>query len=213
MMLEGDQRRIGNIGGVPGAVMPSAGGAAGRRWALPHILAQYGRVSGRPARGDPVRLRLIAPAGLAAGLTLLTVPAPAEEVGSFTNDWTGNGIVVEAIPDPKIEGVTCHIARFDRGFLDKLTKGNWFEDPSNSSIACRQTGPIVIGDIERGEKGEEVFSQRLSLIFKSLAVRRIYDEKNDTLVYVIYSRQVKEGSAKMAISTVALQGTNVTWRK
>jgi CreA protein len=160
-----------------------------------------------------VRLRLIAPAGLAAGLTLLTVPAPAEEVGSFTNDWTGNGIVVEAIPDPKIEGVTCHIARFDRGFLDKLTKGNWFEDPSNSSIACRQTGPIVIGDIERGEKGEEVFSQRLSLIFKSLAVRRIYDEKNDTLVYVIYSRQVKEGSAKMAISTVALQGTNVTWRK
>jgi CreA protein len=160
-----------------------------------------------------VRSRLIAPAGLAAGLTLLTAPAPAEEVGSFTNDWTGNGIVVEAIPDPKIEGVTCHIARFERGFLDKLSKGNWFEDPSNASIACRQTGPIVIGDIERDEKGEEVFSQRLSLIFKSLAVRRIYDQKNDTLVYVVYSRQVKEGSAKMAISTVALQGTNVTWRK
>ena len=150
---------------------------------------------------------------IALVFALLATPLRAEEVGSFTNDWTGNGIVVEAIPDPKIEGVTCHIARFDRGFLDKLTKGNWFEDPSNSSIACRQTGPIVIGDIERGEKGEEVFSQRLSLIFKSLAVRRIYDEKNGTLVYVIYSRQVKEGSAKMAISTVALQGTNVTWRK
>jgi CreA protein len=213
MMLEGDHRRIGNIGGVPGAVMPRAGGAAGRRRALPHILAQSGLRKWAAGRGDPVRSRLIAAAGLAVGLMLLTVPASAEEVGSFTNDWTGNGIVVEAIPDPKIEGVTCHIARFDRGFLDKLTKGNWFEDPSNSSIACRQTGPIVIGDIERGEKGEEVFSQRLSLIFKSLAVRRIYDEKNDTLVYVIYSRQVKEGSAKMAISTVALQGTNVTWRK
>jgi CreA protein len=160
-----------------------------------------------------LRLRLIALAGLAGGLMLLTPSAPAEEVGSFTNDWTGNGIVVEAIADPKIEGITCHIARFDRGFLDKLTKGNWFEDPSNASISCRQTGPIVIGDIERDDSGEEVFSQRLSLIFKSLAVRRIYDEKNDTLVYVVYSRQVKEGSAKMAISTVALHGADVIWRK
>jgi CreA protein len=160
-----------------------------------------------------LRATAITLAMLAGGLAVLTTPAPAEEVGSFTNDWTGNGIVVEAIGDPKVAGVTCHIARFERGFLDKLTQGNWFEDPSNASIACRQTGPIVIGDIERGEKGEEVFSQRLSLIFKSLAVRRIYDEKNDTLVYVIYSRQVKQGSAKMAISTVALHGADVTWRK
>ena len=148
-----------------------------------------------------------------AGLALLPGAAAAEEVGSFTNDWTGNGIVVEAIADPKVEGVTCHIARFERGFLDKLTQGNWFEDPSNASIACRQTGPIVIGDIERDQAGEEVFSQRLSLIFKSLAVRRIYDERNHTLVYVVYSRQVKEGSAKMAISTVALQGADVTWHE
>ena len=155
----------------------------------------------------------IALASLAGGLSLLAPLATADEVGSFTNDWTGNGIVVEAIADPKIEGVTCHVAHFERGFIDKLTQGNWFEDPSNASIACRQTGPIVIGDIERGEKGEEVFSQRLSLIFKSMAVRRIFDEKNSTLVYVVYSRQVKEGSAKMAISTVALHGTDVTWRK
>ena len=157
--------------------------------------------------------RSIATVSLAGGLSLLASLAAAEEVGSFTNDWTGNGIVVEAIADPKIAGITCHIARFDRGFLDKLTKGNWFEDPSNASIACRQTGPIVIGDIERDEKGEEVFSQRLSLIFKSLAVRRIYDEKNNTLVYVVYSRQVKEGSAKMSISTVALHGADVSWQK
>jgi CreA protein len=177
-----------------------------------HIFSRTA-AAGRAPGEVPLRSRLIAPAGLAAVMMLLMHAAPAEEVGSFTNDWTGNGIVVEAIPDPKVEGITCHIARFDRGFLDKLTKGNWFEDPSNASIACRQTGPIVIGDIERDESGEEVFSQRLSLIFKSLAVRRIYDEKNNTLVYVVYSRQVKEGSAKMAISTVALQGAQVTWRK
>jgi CreA protein len=148
---------------------------------------------------------------LLAACLLTAIPAAAEEVGSFTNDWSGNEIVVEAIEDPEVQGVTCHIAHFERGLIDRLRKGNWFEDPSNASIACRQTGPIVIGDIERDEEGEEVFNERKSLVFKKLAVRRIYDEAHQTLVYVIYSREVIEGSAKMNISTVALHGADVTW--
>jgi CreA protein len=151
---------------------------------------------------------------VAAVLALLAVaPAFADEVGSFRNDWTGNTIVVDAIADPKVEGVTCHLTHFDRGLLDRLMKGNWFIDPSNSSIACRQTGPITVGDIDMSRHGEEVFSERLSLIFKSLAVRRIYDKKDDTLIYVAYSRRVKSASAKMSISTVPLYGRNVTWLK
>jgi CreA protein len=145
--------------------------------------------------------------------TTLAVPASAEEVGSFRNDWTGNSIVVDAISDPKIQGITCHITHFDRSLIDRLSKGNWFIDPSNSSIACRQTGPLVIGDIDMSKRGEEVFAERLSLIFKSLAVRRIYDKKNETLIYVIYSRQVKDASAKMSISTVPLFRNDVTWAK
>ena len=137
--------------------------------------------------------------------------ADADDVGRFRNDWTGNGIVVEAVADPKVQGVTCHISRFSRSVIDRLTKGNWFVDPSNSSIACQQTGPMKIGDIDTGTSGEEVFSERLSLIFKSLAVRRIYDKKNNTLIYLVYSRQVKDASAKMSISTVPLYGHDVTW--
>lgn len=140
------------------------------------------------------------------------LPAAAEEIGSFSNDWTGNGIIVEAITDPKVEGVTCHLARFDRSLYDRVTKGNWFEDPSNSAIACARTGPVVIGDIEKGEKGEDVFSERASLIFKSIRVRRIWDEGNETLVYVAYSQQVKDASAKMDVSTVPLRGEPVTWK-
>jgi CreA protein len=155
----------------------------------------------------------LAPFAVATALLLASFAAPAEEVGSFRNDWTGNSIVVEAVPDPKVEGVTCHITRFDRSLIDRLSKGSWFIDPSNSSIACRQTGPVTIGDINASAKGEEVFSERISLIFKSLAVRRIYDKKNETLVYVIYSRQVKDASAKMAISTVPLFRSEVTWAK
>jgi len=134
-----------------------------------------------------------------------------DEVGRFSNDWTGNGMVVEAVPDPKVEGVTCHLVRFDRSVIDRLTKGNWFENPSNSGISCQQTGPIVIGKIVTNGRGEEVFSQRMSLFFKSIAVRRIYDKANDTLVYVAYSRQVKDASAKMSLSTVALFSSNPSW--
>jgi CreA protein len=145
-------------------------------------------------------------------LTLLLVrPATAEEVGRIGTDWTGNDIVVEALADPSVQGVTCHLTYFSRGLIDRLWQGNWFEDPSNTSIACRQTGPIVVGRIELDENGEDIFSQRASLIFKSIAVRRVYDRRNQTLVYISYSRQIKEGSAKMAISTVPLWGTEVTW--
>ena len=112
---------------------------------------------------------------IGAGI-LIASPAAAQEIGSFTNDWSGNEIVVEAIEDPEVKGVTCHVTHFERGLIDRLRKGNWFEDPSNASISCRQTGPIVIGDIERDDEGEEVFNERKSLVFKSLAVRRIYDE-------------------------------------
>ena len=154
-----------------------------------------------------VRPQLVA----CAALLLPALAAHAEEIGSFTNDWVGNGIVVEAIADPKVEGVTCHMSRFERGFLDRVTKGNWFEDPSNASISCQQTGPIVVHGIAKGHSGEEVFSQRLSLVFKALGVRRIWDEANQTLVYIVYSRQVTEGSAKMDISTVALKGQAVSW--
>ncbi|EKF20756.1 CreA family protein [Nitratireductor pacificus pht-3B] len=142
---------------------------------------------------------------------VLATPAFAEQVGEVGVDWLGNDIIVEAIHDPQVEGVTCHVTYFDRGVIDRLQKGNWFEDPSNSSISCRQTGPIVIGDIELGEDGEEVFKQRQSLIWKSVVVKRIYDEKNDTLIYLSHARQVQDGSAKMAISTVPLYGQDVNW--
>ena len=151
---------------------------------------------------------------LALVFLLLALPLAAcggrdTEVGEFKNDWVGNEIKLEALKDPRIEGVTCHLSHFDRGFWDRVSKGNWFEDPSNASIACRQTGPIRIGKIDLDKSGEEVFSQAQSLIFKSLAVRRIYDAENDTLIYVVFSRKPIEGSAKMAISTIALYGQDV----
>jgi len=90
--------------------------------------------------------------GVLAGLMLVAVaPALAQQVGEVGVDWLGNDIIVEAVKDPEVEGVTCHVSYFDRGVIDRLQKGNWFEDPSDSAISCRQTGPIKIGEIDMGE--------------------------------------------------------------
>ena len=141
----------------------------------------------------------------------VTSPGAAQEVGEVGVDWLGNDIIVEAIQDPKVKGVTCHVSYFERGIVDRLQKGNWFEDPSDSSIACRQTGPVVIGDIDLSKDGEEVFNQGISLIWKQQVVNRIYDKANNTLIYLSHTRQVQDGSAKMAISTVPLYNQEVTW--
>mgnify|MGYP001569915065 CR=1 FL=1 len=132
-------------------------------------------------------------------------PVAGEVVGKVGVDWVGNDILIDAIADPQVQGVTCHLAYFDRSMIDRLSQGNWFEDPSNSAIECSRTGPIRIGEIRRGPKGEDVFAASRSLIFKSLRVKRIYDEQNQVLVYLAHADQVKEGSAKMSISTVALE--------
>ncbi|PRX11672.1 UNVERIFIED_ORG: CreA protein [Martelella mediterranea] len=148
---------------------------------------------------------------LIAGLALMATAASAEQVGEVGVDWVGNDIEIEALHDPEIDGVTCHIAYFDRSVIDRLSKGNWFEDPSNSSIACRQTGPIRIGDIDLGMDGEEVFKQGRSLIFKNLVINRIFDRANNTLIYLAHTREITEGSAKMSMSTVPLYGQDVVW--
>ncbi|WP_288192418.1 CreA family protein [uncultured Phyllobacterium sp.] len=151
-----------------------------------------------------------------AALALLgaaILPAQAEEVGKVGVDWLGNDIVIDAVADPKIQGVTCHLASFSRGVIDRLQKGNWFEDPSNASISCQQTGPIIIGDIKLGEGGERVFSERTSLIWKKLNITRIYDKQNNALIYLAHASQVQDGSAKTSIATIPLFAGNVTWTK
>lgn len=147
-----------------------------------------------------IRTSLLA-VGLAAPLSL-----HAEEVGRLGVDWVGNDIVIESFEDPKVAGVSCHVAYFERSVIDRLSQGNWFEDPSYSAVDCAQTGPITVGEIERGPKGEKVFSERQSLILKSLVVTRIFDERRNVLVYVAHASELTQGSGKMSLSIVPLTG-------
>ena len=158
-------------------------------------------------------MRHVVSGAIAGAVLFAALPAIAQQVGEVGVDWLGNDIIIEAVKDPEVEGVTCHVSYFDRGVVDRLQKGNWFENPSDSSISCRQTGPIRIGDIDMSEDGEEIFNQGISLIWKQQVVNRIYDKANNTLMYLAHSRQVQDGSAKMSLTTVPLYGQQVEWTK
>ncbi len=121
--------------------------------------------------------------------------------------FTTKDVIIDAKHDPKIPGVTCHISRIEAN-LD-------LADPSDMSISCRQTGPIShaeLADIDKSKNGEVVFKESLSILFKSLKVRRIYDAENQTLLYLSYSTKETNGSHKHALSTVPLYGT-AAWQK
>lgn len=139
--------------------------------------------------------------------------ANSADVGKVGVDWTGNDISVEAVADPQVKGVVCHVAYFNRSLIDRLQQGNWFEDPSYSAVDCSASGPITIGRINTGKGGEEIFQQSRSLIWKSLRVSRIYDAENNALVYLAHARELQQGSGKMSLSVVPLNGAQVTWTK
>jgi CreA protein len=154
--------------------------------------------------------RIVAGALVAAALALLGACGDREgSVGEFSNDLLGNEIMVEALRDPEIPGVVCHVSYFDRSALDRLRQGNWFENPSNSAVSCQRIGAIDLSGIDRDRSGEEIFNQRASLFFKNVALRRIVDLENRSLVYVSHSREIVEGSAKIDMSTIALTEAEV----
>ena len=138
----------------------------------------------------------------------LILPISAEEIGSVTTTFkilgANHRIVVEAFDDPKVNGVSCHLSRAKTGGI----KGSLglAEDRADASIACRQVGPVTFKD--RLKQGEEVFSKRTSLVFKTMQVVRFYDKKRNTLIYLVYSDRVIEGSPKNSLSTVPI----MNWR-
>lgn len=155
--------------------------------------------------------RLVALVMTAAVAVTLAACGDSREVGNVGVDWTGNDIAIDAMADPEVQGVTCHLAYFNRSFIDRISQGNWFEDPSYSALDCSVTGPITIGDIATRAGGEEIFREGRSLIWKSLRVSRIYDQANNSLIYLAHAREIQQGSGKMSLSVIPLNTEQVIW--
>jgi CreA protein len=135
--------------------------------------------------------------------------ANSEEIASVNTNFRVTGsdrVSVEAFDDPLVAGVTCYVSRARTGGV-KGTLGI-AEDPTEASLACRQVGPIKIA--EPLKQKTDVFTDRMSLIFKTLHVVRIVDTKRNTLVYLTYSDKVVSGSAKNSVTAVPMpEGTQI----
>lgn len=155
--------------------------------------------------------RIAALAVTAVLAVTLAACGDSRSVGSVGVDWTGNDISIDALADLQVDGVVCHLAYFNRSFIDRLSQGNWFEDPSYSALDCSVVGPITIGKINTRPGGEEIFREGRSLIWKSLRVTRIYDPTNNSLIYLAHARELQQGSGKMSLSVIPLGPEQVVW--
>jgi CreA protein len=144
---------------------------------------------------------------LAAVLASLTLaPALAQDrVGEVSTTFRVVGpndkVVIDRFDDPKVENASCYVSRAETGGLS-----GWVglaEDPSRFSIACRATGPVrITGDINRGKKGEVVFSEDTSVLFKEMRVSRFYDADKNVLVYLVWSTKLIDGSPFNSVTAI-----------
>ena len=67
--------------------------------------------------------------------------------------------------------------------------------------------PQMIAHIDQSSNGEIVFAQSKSIFFKTMKVRRIFDKKHQTLMYLSYTTKEINGSFKHSLSTIPLWGT------
>jgi CreA protein len=132
----------------------------------------------------------------------VAVPLHAEEIGSVDTvfKWIGpdHKIVVEAYDDPGVTGVTCYLSRARTGGIKGAL--GLAEDKAEASIACRQVGPVTVPKPIKEQ--EEIFSERISLVFKRLRIVRMVDPKRNTLVYLTYSDRLIEGSPQNSVTVV-----------
>lgn len=148
---------------------------------------------------------------LAISLPLATpVSAGADTIGCVTTAWkligANHKICVEAFHDPKVPGVTCHVSQARTGGISGSL--GLAEDPSQFSLACRQTGPITLP--AKLPKEEIVFTEDTSLLFKETRILRLWDAANRTLVYLAISRKLIEGAPANNISTVPVMPWGAT---
>ena len=137
-------------------------------------------------------------------LGTLAGAAQAQQIGDVSTafQWIGpnHKIVVEAYDDPQVEGVTCYVSRAKTGGI----KGGLglAEDLAEASIACRQVAPVRFK--QPLPKEVEVFSERMSVLFKRLRVVRMVDAPRNTLVYLTYSDKLIEGSPQNGVTAVPI---------
>lgn len=146
-----------------------------------------------------IRLTQLLAATLLLSASVLT---RAETIACTTTSWkligANHKVCVDAFHDPKVPGVTCHVSQARTGGISGSL--GLAQDPSQFSLACRQTGPISLP--AKLPEEETVFSEDTSILFKETRILRMWDAANRTLIYLAISRKLIEGAPANSISTV-----------
>lgn len=144
-------------------------------------------------------------ASIAIGAGLLSPIAPAfAEDARIVADIPTSGLVfkdtlqIKTFSDPKLPSVHIYLADFERPITEKVS-GDFFNDPSSSSLSCVRTGPVTEEQkktLEASKEGEEIFKENKNLLFKSIKVNRVYDKEGKTAIYTSFSSKADKGNDK-----------------
>jgi CreA protein len=104
------------------------------------------------------------------------------------------------LDDPDVKGVACYFTVPEIGGWSGWA--GFAEERSETSLDCRQVGPIQIN--AKFEQGGQVYRQRRSLFFKKMQIVRGCDAKRNVLVYLAYTDKLIEGSPNNSTSTVPI---------
>lgn len=147
-------------------------------------------------------LVVLAPAALAGeGEPLHSVVTEANMIGSDST------LGIYSATDPKVDGVACHYTIPKKGGLSNDLSGmiGANVEVSDISIACRQVGPVNFQEtFEQGENMLEVDRGGWFLSAKEMRIVRVCDPEFNTLVYMVYSTKLIDGSPKNSTSTVPI---------
>jgi CreA protein len=111
-------------------------------------------------------------------------------------------VALDRFDDDQIDGVSCYLARARTGGIGGAI--GTAEDPSRLSLSCvrstaiRPSGGKTLMELS----GRRVFSERASILFKTIEVRRFYDPERKILCYVAISTKIINGSPMNATSCV-----------
>ena len=149
---------------------------------------------------------------LALGMAVMFSLSFAQQIGEVSTSFkllgANHKVVVEAYDDPKVAGITCYVSRAKSGGISGSL--GLATDTSDASIACRQVGAISFK--EPVPQQEDVFSERLSILFKKLHIVRMVDPQRKVLIYLTYSDKLIDGSPKNSVTAVPLGDVQVKLR-
>lgn len=134
---------------------------------------------------------------LALTALLLSTGIQAQNIGVVTSKGFlfKDAITVKSFNDPDIPGVACYTTRY--------RKAAQLGGSTNSSLSCRQVGPI---DATKLTPRKSVFSQQKGVLFsKKTLVTRMIDKARNVIVYLSYTKSMGSKNSSHSLSVVPIK--------